>query len=126
MPYFATIGTEEIPDDMHVQHDDIKEYAELLGNCSDFIVGLGCGRAAYDQFKAQFNLVGSGGQSLPAEQEKNFRKRLLSGLTVRHFRHTTQQGMTIFAQTTKQGVRGLDPYFMIKIGRNWKRNLVSK
>ena len=72
MPYFATIRTEEIPDDMHVQHDDIKEYAELLGNCSDFIVGLGCGRAAYDQFKAQFNLVGSGGQTLPAEQEKKF------------------------------------------------------
>ena len=70
-----TVRTKEIPNDMYVQHDDIEEfwrYAEPLANCNNFIVGLGCGRAAYDQFRAQFNLVGSGGQTLPAEQERKF------------------------------------------------------
>ena len=37
-----------------------------------FIVGLECGRTAYDQFKAQFNLVGSGGPRVPDEQKKKF------------------------------------------------------
>ena len=75
----GTVRTEEIPSDMYVQHDDIEEfyrYAELLKNCNDFIVGLGCGRAAYDQFEAQFNLVGSGGQTLPDEQERKFSKAI--------------------------------------------------
>ena len=76
MTNFGTVRTEEIPDDMYVQHDDIEEYAELLKNCNDFIVGLGCGRAAYDQFKAQFNLVGSGGQPVPDEQKKKFSKAI--------------------------------------------------
>ena len=67
----ATIRTEEIPDDMCVQYNDIR-YDELIENCSDFIMRLGCGGAAYEQFKTQFNLVGSGGQTLPAEQEKKF------------------------------------------------------
>ena len=71
MTNLATIRTEEIPDDMCVQYDDIR-YDELLGDCSDFIMRLGCGRAAYEQFKAQYNLVGSGGQTLPAEQERKF------------------------------------------------------
>ena len=55
MTNFGTVRTEEIPDDMYVRQDDIEEfwrYAELLDNCSNFIMGLGCGRAAYDQFKA--------------------------------------------------------------------------
>ena len=68
----GTVRTKEIPDDMYAQHDDIEEYAELLENCSDFIIGLGCGRASYDQFKAQFNLVGTGGQPVPDEQKKKF------------------------------------------------------
>lgn len=75
MTNFGTVRTEEIPDDMYVQHDDIEEfwtYAELLANCNDFIVSLGCGRAEYDQFKAQFNLVGSGGQTVPEELKKKF------------------------------------------------------
>lgn len=72
MTNLATVRTEEIPDDMYTQRDDSEEYPELLGRCSDFIVSLGCGRAAYDRFKAQFNLVGSGGQTVPEEQEKKF------------------------------------------------------
>ena len=76
MTNFGTVRTEEIPDDMYVQHDDIEEYAELLKNCNDFIVGLGCGRTAYDQFKTQYNLVGSAGQTLPAEEEKKFSKAI--------------------------------------------------
>ena len=70
MTNLATVRAEEIPDGMDSQRDDSEEYSELLGRCSDFIVSLGCGRAAYDQFKAQFNLVGSGGQTVPEELEK--------------------------------------------------------
>ena len=72
MTNFGTVRTKEIPDDMYVEHDDIKEYAELLGNCHDFIIRLGCGRAAYDPYKARF----LGGQTLPEEQEKKFRKAI--------------------------------------------------
>ena len=70
MTNLATIRTEEIPDGMDSQRDDGEEYPELLGHCNDFIVSLSCGRAAYDQFKAQFNLVSSGGQTVPEELEK--------------------------------------------------------
>lgn len=79
MTNFGTVRTEDIPDDMYVEHDDIEEfwrYAELLKNCNDFITELGCGRAAYDQFRAQFNLVGSGGQPVPDEQKKKFSKAI--------------------------------------------------
>lgn len=70
----GTVRTKEIPDDMYVQQDDEEflEYAELLGNCNDFITELGCGRAGYDQFKAQFNLVSSGGPPVPDGQKKKF------------------------------------------------------
>ena len=67
----GTVRTKDIPDDMYVQHDDMEEYwryAELLENCSDFIIGLGCGRAAYDQF----NLVGLDSQTVPNEQKQKF------------------------------------------------------
>ena len=75
MTNFGTVRTKEIPDDMYVRENDIEEfwrYAELLANCSDFIIGLGCGQAAYNQFKAQFNLVGLGNQRIPSEQEQKF------------------------------------------------------
>ena len=75
MTNFETVRTKDIPDDMYVEHDDIEEfwrYAELLENCNDFITELGCGRASYDQF----NLVGTGGQSVPDEQKKKFSKAI--------------------------------------------------
>ena len=65
----------KVPDDMYVEQDDTEEfwrYCDLLAKCSDFIMGLGCGQAAYNQFQAQFNLVGSGGPGTPSEQEKKF------------------------------------------------------
>ena len=68
MTNLGTVRTEEIPDDMYVRQDDIEEYVQLLDNCSDFIIGLGCGQAAYNQFKA----VGSGSQRKPSEQEQKF------------------------------------------------------
>ena len=71
MTNIGTVRTKEIPDDMYVQHDDIEEfwrYAEPLANCNDFIVGLGCGRAEYDQFKARSN----DGQTIPHEQWRKF------------------------------------------------------
>ena len=70
MTNIGTVRTKDIPDDMYVEHDDegFWRYAELLGNCNDFIVGLGCGRAAYDPYKARF----LGGRTIPEEQEKKF------------------------------------------------------
>ena len=41
MTTFGTVRTEDIPDDMYVEHDDIEEYTELLGNCNDFYSGTG-------------------------------------------------------------------------------------
>ena len=79
MTNFGTVRTKDIPDDMYVQHANTEEfwgYADLLGNCNDFITGLGCGRAAYDQLKARFDLVGSGGQTVPGEQKKKFLKAI--------------------------------------------------
>ena len=75
MTNIGTVRTKDIPDDMYVEHDYIDEfwrYAGLLKNCNDFIVRLGCGRAAYDQFKAEYNLVGSGSQPVPDEQKPKF------------------------------------------------------
>ena len=74
MTNFGTVRTKEIPDDMYVQQDDEEflEYAELLGNCNDFIVGLGCGRAAYDPYKARF----LGGQTIPKGQKRKFEKAI--------------------------------------------------
>ena len=77
MTNIGTVRTKEIPDDMYVRQDDIDEfwrYADLLANCSDFIIGLGCGQAAYNQFKAQF--IGSGRQKIPSEQEQKFYKAI--------------------------------------------------
>ena len=73
MTNFGTVRTKDIPDDMYIEHGDIEEYAELLGNCNDFIIGLGCGRAAYDQL----NQVSLGGQMIPREQwRRNFSKAI--------------------------------------------------
>ena len=126
MANFGTVRTKDIPNSMYVEHDEgFLRYAELLGNCNDFITELGCGQAAYNQFKAQFNLVGSGGL-YQTNRRKNSGKRLLNGLMVKHFQHTTGQVMTSFVQTIKLGVQVLDLYFIIKIERNWKKRLVSK
>jgi hypothetical protein len=82
MTNFGTVRTQEIPDDMYVNHADIDEfweYAELLAGCSDYITGLGCGQAAYSQFKEEFNLVGSvlsGIQTIPVEHRQRFKKSI--------------------------------------------------
>ena len=74
-----TVRTTEIPDDMYVRQDDIEEvlrYNQLVTNCSNFITRLGCGQAAYNQFEAQFNLVGLGSQRIPSEQEQRFSRAI--------------------------------------------------
>ena len=115
----------KVPDDMRVEPDDIDEFCQLLAKCSNFIIGLGCGQAAYNQFKAQFNL-GDGLGDIPSEQEKKFSDAIAEWVAAMRFRHTTQRAMTSFVQTTRLEIRELDPYFMLKIGRNWKKRLVSK
>ena len=68
MTIAGTVRTEEIPDDMYDDTEKFLRYTELLGNCNDFIVELGCGRAAYDQFMARSN----DGQAIPDEQWRKF------------------------------------------------------
>ena len=109
-----TVRTKEIPDDMYVQHDDMQEfwrYAELLANCSDFIVGLGCGRAAYDQFKAQFNLVGSGGQPVPDEQKKKFSKAIAEWVDGEALSAHYAAGNDFFCTDDKAGNAGTGSIF---------------
>ena len=107
----GTVRTKEIPDDMYVQHDDFEEYAELLENCNDFIVSLGCGRAAYDQFKAQFNLVGSGGQTLPDEQEKKFSKAIAEWVDGEALSAHYAAGNDFFCTDDKAGNAGTGSIF---------------
>ena len=75
MTNFGTVRTEDIPDDMYVQQEDEEflEYIELLGNCNDFIVELGCGRATYDPYKARSN----DGQAIPDEQWRKFAEAIV-------------------------------------------------
>ena len=114
MTNIGTVRTEEIPDDMYVQQDDIEEfwrYAELLKNCNDFIVGLGCGRAAYDQFKAQFNLVGSGGQPVPDEQKKKFDKAIAEWVDGEALSAHYAAGNDFFCTNDKAGNAGIGSIF---------------
>ena len=79
MMNFGIVRTKEIPDDMYVEHANLEElwrYAELLASCSDFITGLGCGQAMYNQFRAQFNLDSLGSRTIPVEQRQKFSKAI--------------------------------------------------
>ena len=109
----GTVRTKEIPDDMYVQQDDEEflEYAELLGNCNDFIVELGCGRAAYDQFRAQFNLVGSGGQTLPEEQERKFSEAIAEWVDGEALSAHYAAGNDYFCTNDKAGKAGTGSIF---------------
>ncbi|MDE0015813.1 MAG: hypothetical protein OXU51_06470 [Candidatus Poribacteria bacterium] len=114
MTNFGTVRTKEIPDDMYIQHDDIEEfwrYAELLKNCNDFIVGLGCGRAAYDQFRAQFNLEGSGGQTLPEEQERKFSEAIAEWVDGEALSAHYAAGNDFFCTDDKAGDAGTGSIF---------------
>ena len=112
----GTVRTEDIPDDMYVQQEDEEflEYAELLGNCNDFIVGLGCGRAAYEQFKAQYNLVGSGGQTLPAEQEKKFSEAIAEWVDGEALSAHYAAGNDFFCTNDKAGNAGTGSIFHVQ------------
>ena len=114
MTNIGTVRTKEIPDDMYVQHDDLKEfwrYAEPVANCNEFIVGLGCGRTAYDQFRAQFNLVGSGGQTLPAEQEKKFSEAIAEWVDGEALSAHYAVGNNFFCTDDKAGNAGTGSIF---------------
>ena len=109
-----TVRTTEIPDDMYVQHDDIEEfyrYAEPLAKCNDFIVELGCGRAAYDQFRAQFNLVDSGGPALPAENEKKFSEAIAEWVDGEALSAHYASGNDYFCTDDKAGNAGTGSIF---------------
>ena len=114
MTNIGTVRTKDIPDNMYVQHDDIEEfwrYAELLKNCNDFITELSCGRAAYDQFKAQFNLVGSGGQPVPDEQKKKFSKAIAEWVDGEALSAHYAAGNDFFCTDDKAGNTGIVSIF---------------
>ena len=105
----GTVRTKEIPDDMYVQQDDEEflEYAELLGNCNDFIVGLGCGRAAYDQFMAQVN----DGQTIPDEQWRKFSKAIAEWVDGEALSAHYASGNDYFRTNDKAGKAGTGSIF---------------
>lgn len=77
MTNFGTIRTQEIPDEMYMDNldadiDKFWRYAERLESCNDYITSMGCGRALYNRFIEEFNLVGSRGQSIPIDRRKEF------------------------------------------------------
>ena len=114
MTNLGTVRTKEIPDDMYIQHDDIEEfwrYAERLANCNNFIIGLGCGRAAYDQFRAQFNLVGSGGQTLPEAQERKFSRAIAEWVDGEALSAHYAAGNDFFCTDDKAGNAGTGSIF---------------
>lgn len=75
MTNIGTVRPKDIPDDMYINPTDMDEfwrYAEPLASCSDYITSMGCGQAAYNRFKEEFNLVGLDVQSIPVERRKEF------------------------------------------------------
>ena len=117
MTNWGTVRTQEIPDDMYVRQDDIEEfwrYAELLAKCSDFITGLGCGQAAYNQFKAQFNLVGLGGQRIPSEQERKFSKAIAEWVDGDSLSAHYAAGNGFFCTDDKAGNSGTGSIFHVE------------
>ena len=114
MTNIGTVRTKEIPDDMYVQHDDLEEfwrYAELLESCSNFIMELDCGQAAYNQFKAQFNLVGLGSQTIPSEQERKFSKAIAEWVDGNSLSAHYAAGNDFFCTDDKAGNAGTGSIF---------------
>ena len=110
MTTFGTIRTKDIPEDMYAQHDDFEEYAELLGNCSDFIVGLGCGRAEYDQFKARSN----DGQTIPHEQWRKFSEAIAEWVDGEALSAHYAAGNDFFCTNDKAGSAGTGSIFHVQ------------
>ena len=78
MTTFGTVRPKDIPDDMYINPNDMDgfwRYADPLASCSDYITSMGCGQAAYNRFRAEFNLVGLDFRSIPAERRKEFVER---------------------------------------------------
>ena len=79
MTNFRTVRPRGIPDNMYVDHASKVEfwkYADSLARCSEYIIVLGCGQAAYSQFKEKYNLVGLNSQGIPCEYEKKFQEAI--------------------------------------------------
>ena len=110
MTTFGTVRTKDIPEDMYAQHDDFEEYAELLGNCSDFIVGLGCGRAEYDQFKARSN----DGQTIPHEQWRKFPEAIAEWVDGEALSAHYAAGNDFFCTEDKAGSAGTGSIFHVQ------------
>lgn len=109
MTAFGTVRTKEIPDDMYVEHDDKEfwRYLELLGNCSDFIVGLGCGRAAYDPYKARF----LGGQAIPKGGKRKLEKAIAEWVDGEALSAHYAAGNDFFCTDDKAGNAGTGSIF---------------
>ena len=117
MTNWGTVRTKEIPDDMYVRQDDIEEfwrYAELLDKCSNFITRLGCGQAAYNQFKEQFNLVDLGSQRIPSEQEQKFSKAIAEWVDGDSLSAHYAAGNDFFCTDDKAGNSGTGSIFHVE------------
>ncbi|MDE0184472.1 MAG: hypothetical protein OXP71_03315 [Candidatus Poribacteria bacterium] len=77
MTRFGTVRPKNIPPAMYVDYgneDEFWKYADLQARCSEYIVTLGCGQAAYNQLKERFNLVKPVNKGIPSEFEKKFQE----------------------------------------------------
>ena len=75
MTRIGTVRPKDIPDDMYVDFvsiDEFWKYAEPLATCSEYIAALGCGQAAYNQFKEKYNLIGLGYHAISSKCRKKF------------------------------------------------------
>ena len=109
MTNLGTVRTKEIPDDMYVEHDDegFWKYAELLANCNDFIVGLGCGQAEYNQFNARSN----DGQTIPHEQWRKFSEAIAEWVDGEALSAHYAAGNDYFCTNDKAGKGGTGSIF---------------
>lgn len=79
MTRIGTVRPKEVPDNMYVDYaseDEFLKYADSLEKCSEYIIALGCGQAAYNQLKERFNLVGLDSQAIPSEYRKKFQEAI--------------------------------------------------
>ena len=135
MTNVGTVRPREIPDDMHVNYvsiDEFWKYAEPLATCNEYIIALGCGQAAYNQFKEKFNLDGLDSldsQGIPSEYEKKFQEAVAEWADGDSLSAHYAAGNELFCTNDQAGNAGTGSIFhsqnRIRIERKFGINIIS-
>lgn len=110
----GTVRPKDIPDDMYINPTDMDEYwryAELSERCSDYITSMGCGQAAYNRFKEEFNLVRLDVQSIPVERRKEFAEAIAEWVDGDSLAAHYAAGNEFFCTNDKAGGAGTKSIF---------------